>query len=43
MGSLSVLLDLLHQLAEKRALRRVEIFLFVLVEQKKKMNMLPTL
>jgi hypothetical protein len=43
MGSLSVALDSLHQLAEKRALRRVEILLFVFVEQKKQMHMLPTL
>jgi hypothetical protein len=43
MGSLSVVLDSFHQLAEKRALRRVEIFLFVFVEQKKQMNMLPAL
>jgi len=37
------LLDALHQLAEKRALRRVEIFLLVFVEEEKQMDMLSAL
>ena len=42
-GFSQLVLNSLHQLAEKRPLRRVQIFLFVFVEQKQQMNMLPTL